>query len=99
MPRGPISRVAPPVSLFLLLNLIFVLPASTAAPRLPQLQEQAAAAFSPTVHRLDEAVARGELSYSEAAVQKLYYLFDRSSLDSRYDLEGPRPSRCGTSPR
>ena len=28
--------------------------------------------------------------------QTLYFLFDREKLDSRFDLEGSRPTRCGT---
>jgi hypothetical protein len=41
-------------------------------------------------------VERGELTYSESAIQKLFYLFDRERMDPAYNAEGTRPARCGT---
>ncbi len=48
------------------------------------------------VERLDAAVARGEITYSEAARQKLYYLFDRGRMDPAWSGGDMRPARCGT---
>jgi hypothetical protein len=70
---------------------------SAAAPAFPgDLEEQGAAAFSPSVRLLEGAVERGELTYSEAAVQKLLYLFDRTQMNAEFNVEGLRPARCGT---
>ena len=49
-----------------------------------------------TLERLDAAVARGEITYSQAARQKLYYLFDRARMDPTWSLGDTRPARCGT---
>ena len=45
---------------------------------------------------LDQAVARGELSYAEAARQKYFFVFDRTRMDERWNLDGGRPAKCGT---
>jgi hypothetical protein len=63
----------------------------------------AAAAAAPSIGRddaslagLDRAVARGELSYAEAAWQKYFYVFDRAGMDERWNLDGGRPAKCAT---
>src|SRR5688572_9342951 len=54
------------------------------------------AAASRTLGRLDRAVEAGELTWNQAARQKLYYLFERASLDPDYALDGELPARCAT---
>ena len=46
--------------------------------------------------RVQAAAARGAIDESEAARQQLYYLFDRSRMDSRWAPEGEPPAKCGT---
>lgn len=49
-----------------------------------------------TLDRLDAAVIRGEITYSQAARQKLYYLFDRARMDPMWSRGDSGPARCGT---
>src|SRR5206468_1604222 len=48
------------------------------------------------LERVDTALSRGEIDYSSAARQKLYYLFVRGSMDPRWSKGDLRPARCGT---
>ncbi|HEY3215590.1 MAG TPA: MXAN_6640 family putative metalloprotease [Candidatus Eisenbacteria bacterium] len=48
------------------------------------------------LERLEVAWSRGEITYSEAARQKLYYLFDRAQMDRAWSRGDMRPARCGT---
>jgi hypothetical protein len=52
--------------------------------------------LSPAVRKIDADLARGAISVSQAAQQKLFYLFDRSRLAPEYAVEGTRPAKCGT---
>src|SRR5262245_31596831 len=52
--------------------------------------------LSPAVRKIDADRARGAISASQAAQQKLFYLFDRSRLAPEYAIEGDRPAKCGT---
>jgi len=49
-----------------------------------------------TVAALDAASSRGELTLAETLRQKMLYIFDRPSMDRRYDLSEGRPARCAT---
>lgn len=49
-----------------------------------------------SLHAIDRAQATGELSYSDATRQKLFYLFDRQRMEPQFNLEGTRPARCAT---
>ncbi|HYM81692.1 MAG TPA: MXAN_6640 family putative metalloprotease [Candidatus Limnocylindria bacterium] len=50
----------------------------------------------PSIRRIDAAVVRGEIGTSEAARQKLFYLFDRPRMSPELNAEGDRPAKCGT---
>ena len=54
------------------------------------------AAPDAVLERVDTALSRGEIDYSSAARQKLYYLFERGSMDPRWSKGDLRPARCGT---
>lgn len=97
MPRRQMPRFVLLMNFMLIaLTIALAPPMAGASSQLAEVQGVGAAAFSPTVRLLDEALARGELTYSEAAVQKLLYLFDRESMDRRFEPADTRPSRCGT---
>jgi hypothetical protein len=51
---------------------------------------------SSAVRKIDADRARGVISASQAAREKLFYLFDRSRLAPEYAIEGTRPAKCGT---
>ena len=72
---------------------------ATAAVRLASTlaAEASTGAASLSIPALDEAVARGELSYAEGARQKLLFLFDRAAMDPAWNRDGQGPARCGTS--
>ncbi len=48
------------------------------------------------LERLDRALARGEIGYSEVARQKLFYLFDRTRMDPAWGGKDEPPAKCGT---
>jgi hypothetical protein len=59
----------------------------------------ALAAASPpggALERIEAAATRGSLTFSEAARQKLLYLFDRDHLAPEFRAEGEGPAKCGT---
>ena len=74
----------------LALTLLLVLPGETRARTSAPGSHR-----DPTLHRLDQAVAWQELSYSHAARQKLLYLFERPAMDPRWNVSGDRPAKCG----
>ncbi len=58
-------------------------------------------ARSETVHgtavdRIDQALAGGRIGLSEAARQKLFYVFDRGHMDARWEASEEPPTRCAT---
>ena len=55
------------------------------------------AADASALDRIDAAVSRGQLGPSEAARQRLYYLFDRRRMAPEWRASDDPPARCGTS--
>lgn len=91
-------RISRPVPRFVMVVALLVGFLAGGAPRLvaAQVRETPAQGRDVALERLDAAMTRGEISYSEAARQKLHYLFDRSRMDRRWSQGDVRPARCGT---
>jgi hypothetical protein len=51
---------------------------------------------SQTLARIEAAEAEGTLSHDEAALNKVYHIFDRSRVDSRFLAEGELPGKDAT---
>lgn len=62
----------------------------------PPAEAVSGPSYSSALDRLDVAVARGELGYADSARLKLFYLFDRSRMDSSWGAAEDPPARCGT---
>lgn len=57
---------------------------------------EAEAGAGRSLARIQSALDRGQIGESEAARQRLYFLFDRSRMDPRWRAEGEPPAKCGT---
>jgi hypothetical protein len=51
---------------------------------------------STTLAKIDAAEESGVLTHDEAALNKIYYMFDGSRVDERFLVEEEPPSKCGT---
>ena len=79
-------------SLMLVLIVLLVLTAAVA----PARQIESMYSASPTLAKIDAAEAEGALSVDEAALNRIYHIFDRSRVDARFLVEDETPGKSAT---